>query len=251
MKPLLYLLGGLTIASCAHADDAPPASAAPTPAPAVAPAPSTKTPPAPASSDTHGIGTGLSIGTTGFGLQIGVGLGDNFAVRGLASTFKYTHDGNLNGFAYDGNLKLGTAGVYGDWFPFSGVFRLTGGVIYNNSSIDISGKPSGGSYTINGDIYPSTSVNSVAGTMSFNKVAPYLGIGWGHLGRSGFNATADLGVLYLGRPDVSLSGQCGPSAGAACPTIQADIAAEQAKLQSDASKYRYFPVFSLGLGYTF
>lgn len=86
--------------------------------------------------------------------------------------------------------------------------------------------------------------------------APYLGIGWGNL-RSDKNRllySIDIGAMYLGRPQVQLS-LSGPVSDLAyqadAAATQAYLAQEQGKVEDTLSKYRYFPVLSVGLWYRF
>ena len=78
---------------------------------------------------------------------------------------------------------------------------------------------------------------------------PYVGLGWG-LGKpleKGFKFVLDLG-LAIGSPKATLSGT-GTVLGTA--QAQADIAAQQQKINDDASKLPGLPVVKIGLGYVF
>ncbi len=62
----------------------------------------------------------------------------------------------------------------------------------------------------------------------------------------------DLGVLYLGEPNVGLTATCGVGVPpATCTQLQSDVAAEQASLQEDLNDYKFHPVVSFGIGYRF
>jgi glycerate kinase len=113
--------------------------------------------------------------------------------------------------------------------------------------------PTGGTYTINGTTYSSTDVGSLQGDMSFNKVAPYIGIGWGNPAArdKGWGMTSDIGVLFQGTPKTSLVATCGAAiAGTAtCTQLQSDTAAENTKLQNDLRNFKWWPVVSVGISY--
>jgi hypothetical protein len=79
-------------------------------------------------------------------------------------------------------------------------------VLYNNNELKLTGKPSAGStYTINGVTYTAAQVGTLTGTLTFNKTAPYLGLGWGNRPGSKLGLSADIGALYQGSPKLSLS----------------------------------------------
>lgn len=86
--------------------------------------------------------------------------------------------------------------------------------------------------------------------------APYIGIGWGNLGsdKDRLLYSIDIGAMYLQRPQVQLS-LSGPGPDLAdrayTAATQAYLAQEQEKIEQEFSKYRYFPVLSVGLWYRF
>jgi hypothetical protein len=86
--------------------------------------------------------------------------------------------------------------------------------------------------------------------------APYLGIGWRNPdGKSvGLAYSIDMGVVHLGRPrvDYSLSGSLVDAARSYYgPAFDERITQEQRQAEEDLSKYRYYPVVSVGFAYRF
>ena len=59
------------------------------------------------------------------------------------------------------------------------------------------------------------------------------------------NFYADLGIMFMGSPKVSLSASCRPPAN--CAQLQSDLNDEQARIESDLKKYRFFPVATIGV----
>jgi hypothetical protein len=126
--------------------------------------------------------------------------------------------------------------------------------MYNGNKIDVTTKPSSGTYEINDVDYPAEAIDSISGEIEFDDFAPYCGIGWGAdpLADSPWSFNFDLGILYQGEPDPQLTGRC--SAGipaAACAQFQANLSAEEKELKSDLEGYRFYPVLSLGVTYSF
>jgi hypothetical protein len=111
---------------------------------------------------------------------------------------------------------------------------------YAQQSATVSGRDLGRAYAV--ARYPS--------------YAPYLGIGWGNLrsNKDRLLYSIDIGAMYLGRPQVqmSLSGPVSDLANQAdAAATQAYLAQEQGRIEEALSKYRYYPVLSVGLWYRF
>jgi hypothetical protein len=71
---------------------------------------------------------GLIVGTLGGGVQLGYVISPNkFNVRLNYAQYDYSQTSTSNGASYTGTLKLQSTGLFGDWHPFTGTFRLTGG----------------------------------------------------------------------------------------------------------------------------
>ena len=207
--------------------------------------------------DTPSMGLAVTAGSTGIGLDYGIGLGRSFSVRVGYSGFHYDHSVDTSDVDYDGTFKLSMPKALLDWYVFKGGFHLTAGVIGNGTRIDVTGKPAAASYTINGNSYSSSDVGSLAGQLKFgNSVSPYVGLGWGNMvgTHSHLHFLVDIGAIYGGTPNVSLTATCGPSAPSgsqACTQLQSDVQAERLKLQNDVTVVKWYPVLDLGLAYRF
>lgn len=200
------------------------------------------------------FGIAAQAGTTGIALQGGMGINDSFGLRLTLNTFSQDKSGTESNVSYDATADLRSGGLFADWYPFQGGFRVSTGLFLNKNEINLTGNPSGGTYDINGTTYQASDLGSLTGKLDYGqKVAPYLGLGWGHLGKkSGLSFMADVGVLFTGEPDVALNGTCNPALPVmTCDQLQADIAAEQAQLKDDLGDASFWPVISLGIGYTF
>lgn len=192
------------------------------------------------------------IGTLGAGAELNMGISESVTSRIGFNSFTYNYNANSNQVNYDFKLRLQTVSALADWYPFSGSFRASGGLLYNNNKVSYGAKPTGGTYTIGPNIYNAADVGSLQGEMAFNKVAPYIGIGWGNpvAKNKGWGMTSDIGVLFQGSPKTSLTATCGPAlTGAPCTQLQTDAATENTKLQSDLSNFKFWPVISVGISY--
>ncbi len=191
-------------------------------------------------------GVNLKAGTLGAGVELSKSLSDKFSASLGFNSYNYKTTDNTNGIDYDFKYELQSVGLLANYHPFSGVFRFTGGVLYNNNELSLTGKPTSGStYTINGVTYTAAQVGTLTGKLTFDKTAPYLGLGWGNRPGSKFGLFADLGVLYQGSPKLSLT-VTGAAAG-----LSADLEQERKKAESDLSNFKWYPVLSFGLYFRF
>jgi hypothetical protein len=195
-----------------------------------------------------GVFVAPQISTLGLGAEAGYRINEHVGIRGGGNAFTFSRNINVDDIDYDGDLTLKSFGAMADVYPFGGGFHVTGGLRLNYNKADVTGTPSGSSYTINGVSYSTAEVGRLEGDIDFRRVAPYLGLGWnGSLFSPNLYVGADLGVLFQGRSDVSLR--------ATNPTVSAALASdiEQARrdLKDEVDDFRFYPVLSVSIGYRF
>lgn len=208
----------------------------------------------PASAFAWPVNISVGASTLGFGVQAATAIipGTLDVAVGL-NRFNYnksgTYTSNGDNIPYNGNLRLETIPVLLDYYPFHGVFRITGGMMINENNLNAVAGGGSGTYTINGDTYTAQQVGTFTGKVSWRRVAPYLGIGWGSKAarHSGFSMGFDVGVLVTGSPRVALHAS-NPTGNA---QLASDVAAAQANANNKASPYRFWPVIGLRVGYAF
>lgn len=190
------------------------------------------------------------LGIPGVGLGYAQPLNSSFTLRGDLMTLG-THRKNQNeeGIDYAGTLKTNRGALFGDWFPFEGTFRVTGGVSFNTYSIDLLASGAGKVLDIGDNTYTLSADDRFNVNVNFPKTTPYLGIGWGHQMGSGFRFSADIGAM-IGRAKVkaAVTGPLKESGGA---QLQSDIDSELMQLREGVGKVRALPQLSLGIGYSF
>ena len=189
-----------------------------------------------AAGSAQAAGIGVRAGTTGlgadFGWDIAPTLGGRIGVSGM--TFNTNFD--TSGVRYDAKARIGNVNLFLDWSPL-GPFRITGGFIPNNNKVDLFGQ---------GAAFPAGS--SLTGTVKPEKsIAPYLGVGYGNVWTAGVNFYADLGIMFQGAPQVSLSLNCGTSDPVQCAAAQGQVEAERQRVQDELKAYKYYPVLNLGI----
>lgn len=103
-----------------------------------------------------------------------------------------------------------------------------------------------GTLSINGSSYPAAG-ESVGAEAKFPSAAPYIGIGYGHhQPTKGSGFYLDLGVV-IGKAKTTIS----PSAGIVAAAGQANVDAEQRKLQDSVDKLKAYPVLKFGFSWAF
>ena len=184
---------------------------------------------------------GVRAGTLGLGVELSYPISQRIGVRLNADAYNYSRTYNQGGIDYDGDAKLKTGSLLLDWFPFANNFRISAGPVYNGNKLGLSTPTT--SLTINNNTYTA----SLDGQVDFKKYVPYAGIGYGRPIGSGLSLTFDLGVVFQGTPTATLNGTCTGT----CAGFQNDVKAQEASLNDAIKNFRYYPVLTLGLAYTF
>src|SRR5713226_1480360 len=242
-------------------------AAAVTDAPDSAATPAPEAPPAPAKGSSEGripIGVGVKVSTLGIGGEVAVAVSHRSNVRFGFNAFSYGHTFDKDGATYKGNLDLRSAQATYYLFLLRWFHVSPGVLVYNGNKVSANvSVPGGQSFTLSNTNYVSDGADPIAGTgkLTVYKAAPMVLFGIGNLvPRSRhFSTSFEIGAAYQGPPRVALnlSGSACDSTGLNCrsinsdPTIQSNIAAEQAKLNKSASPYKFYPVLSFGVGFKF
>jgi hypothetical protein len=224
--------------------------------------------PAPIGESSAHIGVGVKVGTLGAGGEVAVRVlrsaNVRFGFSGLGLGYNFTHDG----ISYGAKLHMEGAQATFDYFLFHG-FRISpGALLYNGTKITGTvAVPAGSTFTLNNVTYASSAATPLTGAVgvTFRKAAPVLLFGLGNLiprGRRHWSISSDFGVAFSGSPRAALNLAglvCAPpyTSGPTCldvasnATVQANVTAEQSKLNSHLSFFKIYPVLSIGFGYSF
>ena len=131
-----------------------------------------------------------------------------------------------------------------DLYPFKGIFHLSGGIILNYNEGRLAAHLP---VTLDGRTYSESEVSALGATVSFDRTAPYLGIGIA--GRSRIAFVLDLGVGFTGTPLVDLQAES-ELTGAARDELDARVQREEELVRDEINQrswLRYHPVLSVGL----
>jgi hypothetical protein len=188
----------------------------------------------------------LRAGSQGIGVEGVRSITDNLNIRVGGYYFHYTYDGGGGSleYNYSAKVKFFSVGGFADWFPWANNFKVTAGLIINLNKGDMDARPYK-TYTIGGDLYTPEKLGTLNAKITFNSVAPYLGVGYGNrlIAGSGLRFSVDVGTYYQGSPSVALTAN-----GLIKPSAAPD---QEQKLEDNINWFKFYPIVSFGLSYNF
>ncbi|MBM4187740.1 MAG: hypothetical protein FJ206_10575 [Gemmatimonadetes bacterium] len=193
------------------------------------------------------VGISVRAGTLGVGGELSLRPSRYLGLRAGGNYFSTTRSATIEGIAYQITPKLQNGTAIVDLHPFGGSFHLSGGMVWNSNQGAVQAELTG-PITIGPQVYQPAEVGELQGTVKYNdRYAPYAGLGFGGRGRVSF--LFDLGVVFSGFPQVSLTGGSSLT-GTAKTVFDQNVQQEVAEIQAEIESRRYFkytPVVSFGL----
>ena len=212
------------------------------------------------------LGIAIKASSLGIGVEAAAPLTLRSNLRAGFNIFNYDRTFHKDGVAYASQLRFRSIEAHYDWFPFSGSFHLSPGVlIYNGNQLGANASvPGGNTFTLNHTDYTSDRADPIRGTgkVDFRKAGPMFTVGWGNLlprNNRRFSFPFEVGVIYTGAPRTALNlgGSACDASGANClsvtsdPNFQANVQSERDKLNKDVSAFKFYPVISAGFAFNF
>jgi hypothetical protein len=232
--------------------------------PAPAPAPTSSVPSAPGMGGRPSFAVGVKASPLGIGGEFGVSMTRLLDFRAGFNAFNFSHTFKNNGIDYNGTLQLRSADALLDIKPLGDWFHISPGVLFYNGN-QITAKtnvPAGQVFDLGNASFKSSLTDPIGGTgkMTVPKAAPMVLFGFGTLVPHNHHFTFynDFGVVFQGSPKTTLNltgSACDAATGLGCvnaatdPTVQAQVQAEQTKINKDTTIARFYPVFALGFGF--
>ncbi len=196
-----------------------------------------------------GIGVGAKFGTLGYGIDLSKNMTDKFNVRLGLNQYSLSDTDTQDDIEYDMDLDWNTLGLFADYHPFGGAFRLTLGYVNNNNEISMVAVPSG-TYDIGGVTYTAADIGSLSADVTFGNGIFY-GLGWGNAAKGkGFGFSIEAGILQQD-PDLNIDLNLTAAGQLAHPTAAQDVAAEEKKAEDDLDEFSQYPVVAVGVSYGF
>ena len=193
----------------------------------------------------------VKVGLPGVVVGYAHAVNDQLGLRVDAGTSgNIRRDRTESGVPYRATAKYNRLGMFGDYHPFGGRFRLTAGLTLNDASLKLDSRFDGVTpVTINETTIVPTAADYFRAHVKIPRLTPYFGIGWGHQPReSGFGFVADLGVS-IGKAKVTVDQNLVEN----YPGLisQADVDAETRQLKDDVGKLRILPHVAVGMSYRY
>lgn len=190
---------------------------------------------------------GIKGGTLGVGIEATVATPiENLNLRGQANGLNLDEDVEEDGVNYTGELKLSSVGAIADYHIGGSAFRISGGACINNNKFSLTGEPVAGTIEIGDTVYTAVQAGTVTADVEFNTLSPYIGIGFGNALSGGrpFKFSIDIGALYQGDPEASVSAT-GPI------VTTADLEEAERELNTELENLKWYPVVAIGMSYRF
>jgi hypothetical protein len=192
------------------------------------------------------VGLAARVSTLGFGAELSFRPGRNLGIRLGGNYFQLTRDATIEDISYHATPHLENGTAILDLHPFGGSFHLSGGLLLNYNEGELVATLAH-DLQIGDSTYTPQQVGSLTGTVSFNRTAPYLGLGFA--GQSRIAVLFDLGIGFTGKPKMDLVGETNLT-GQAKTEFDANVERERVKAQAEIDKHKilkYHPVVSLGI----
>lgn len=214
-------------------------------------------------------GLGLQVGTTGVVLDYVYDINPWLGVRAGYHAGSVSYNTTKSGIDYRVNVKTNLVSSMIDIKPFANNFRISAGVFSAPPDLKL-GASGVRDYQI--DVRTYRGDLNMDGRVDMGAAAPYVGIGWqSNPGKAGFSMTADMGVLVTQSPVISMNVTghvCDATLMSCDPNGQTgfdvndpyDPRAKQFRdskdkevqaLQNDLKNYRFWPVATVGVHYSF
>lgn len=191
-----------------------------------------------------------SAGTLGGAVEGQFQINEYFQLRAGANYLSFDESIDVDDITYDGEIDFSGFGAFVDVHPFRNSFFVTGGAYAGGKSIDLTAS-STVPVEIGGVIFTPAEYGRLEGDVSFDDVAPFIGLGFDTTfqgsGNWGFSIVA--GAAVFGSGDVTLDAVGGTLSND--PILQAELQNEIADIEEEIEDYELWPVVQLGLSYRF
>lgn len=216
------------------------------------------------SPDSGVFALGVKTSLLGVGAEAAARVSHRTNLRAGFNILGYSRHFNKDGVDYGAHLGFRTIEAHYDIFPRAGGFHISPGLLaYLGNPITANALiPGTKSFTLGGHTYfgAPSNTTTVAGHINFDQVSPTATIGWGnlvHRDSKRFTVSFEVGAAFQGAPRTTLNfgGNVCDSPGVNCrsaasdPTVQANIASEQRKINKSLAPFQVYPIISLGFGY--
>lgn len=173
-----------------------------------------------------------------------------FGVRAGVNIFHFNINFTTNGARSQAQAHFQNETIFADYYPWHRHFHITAGVVFNQNSADYSSSPeiTGALLGFITSTHYTGAVGNVHGPISFNPVAPYLGIGWTYNVSKHWHLNADIGAMYQGNGRITLTPT---DLIASNPQMRAGMIANAQQADRMINKMSFYPIIGFQFGYEF
>jgi hypothetical protein len=190
----------------------------------------------------------VSAGLPGFGVEYARKLSTKFSGRLRYNFFKLTDydpgEIDLSGNKVSAliNGESNTVDILLEYAPFGGSFKLVGGIgILNKMDLNMLLEYDE-SVTFGDVVLTKEDYGQLIADLSWQGVAPYLGLGWGRaVPKSGFGFAVEFGTYFTSSPEVTLT----------ATKLLAPTADQEEEFAETFETWKYVPSIKFRLAYSF
>lgn len=189
------------------------------------------------------VGIAGRVSTLGLGGELAIDLTERFTLRGGIGVTPVEPSTSLGDI--DVSLELPTWYNVGLDIYLNGAMRLGGGVLFKREDPRFTGEFTA-NQNIGGQDFTPQEIGRLIAVLDSPGQVPYALIGFGKHTAPGAGLFVDIGVAFLGAPDIRMSTE-----GGTLPddsgSLRTALDAEEQEFEEDAGRYlQFWPIFSLG-----
>lgn len=192
----------------------------------------------------QGLGFGAFGGTLGIGGEAAIGLTDRLVLRGGYAFVPVEPSFTVSDLEL--TFDLPSSYHVGLDVYLNNALRVGGGILFRSDDPLVKGVFTS-DQQIGGTTFTPTEIGTLTGVFDGRDRAPYILFGFGRHTQPGVGLFVDVGVAFVGDPDVVLGAEGGSLSADADP-LKSALEQEAADMERDAGSYlKLWPFFSLGV----
>jgi len=187
------------------------------------------------------VSYGVHASTIGDGISLEKPLLYDFSLRIKTGAMSVSQQFSYDNNPYTTTTRYNNVAVIGDYRPYAGRYRISGGFVFGNDRIDSVARTETATMRVGNGIYPVSGTGQVSARVRFDRPSLYAGVGTGTGLIRGLALAFDAGVLV--RNGTATAHATGALAGD--PAFRADLE----RLRAEQRTHVVVPVISVGLVY--
>ena len=187
------------------------------------------------------VSYGVQVSTVGHGITLEKPLLYDFSVRIQTGTMSVSQQFNYDGNPYTSTAHYNHVAVIGDYRPYAGRYRISGGLVFGSDGVDNVARTEAPTLRVGSGTYPISGTGTVSTHLRYDRPSLYAGVGTGTGLIRGLALTFDVGALV--RNGSATASATGPLA--SDPAFRADLE----RLRGEQRTHAVVPVISVGLIY--